>query len=79
MTAEDVLTLDRPVAHLRECSLRPRAKNSSSACATTAEIVRPDVLARSRTAAASPAGSLTVNTVVACGASTRPAHAARSA
>ena len=39
VTAEDVLALDRPVAHLRGGSLRPRDKNSVSARVTTAEIV----------------------------------------
>ena len=42
MTAEDGLRLDRPVAHLRGWFLRPRVRNSSSAWATTAEIVRPE-------------------------------------
>ena len=57
----------------------PATKNSSSAWATTAEIVRPDALASARTAAASRTGSLTVNTVVACGTPMRPETAARSA
>ena len=43
MTAEDGLRLDRPAAHLRGWFLRPRVRNSSSACATTAEIVRPEM------------------------------------
>ena len=72
MAAEDELRLDRPVAHLRGWFLRPRVRNSSSACATTAEIVRPDSRACSRTAPASRAGTLTVNTTVASGTGTRP-------
>src|SRR4029077_9659125 len=78
VTAEDELRLDRPVAHLRGLFLRPRARNSSSACATTAEIVRPDSRACSRTAPASRAGTLTVNTTVASGTGTRPDAAAWS-
>src|SRR5260370_25295799 len=72
VTAEDGLRLDRPVAHLRGWFLRPLARNSSSAWATTAEIVRPDSRACSRTAAASRAGTLTVNTTLASGTGTRP-------
>ena len=65
VAAEDKLRPDHPVVHLRGWFLRPRAKNSASACATTAEIVRPDRRGCSRTAAASRAGTLTVNTTVA--------------
>src|SRR5260370_16725031 len=72
VTAEDRLRLDRPAAHLRGLFLRPLARNSSSACATTAEIVRPDSRACSRTAPASRAGTLTVNTTVASGTGTPP-------
>jgi hypothetical protein len=72
MAVKDELGPDRPVAHLREWFLRPLDKNSSSACATTAEIVRPETRACSRTAAASRAGTLTVNTTVASGTRTRP-------
>ena len=54
MAAEDELRLDRPVAHLRGLFLRPRVRNSLSACATTAEIVRPDSRACSRTARREP-------------------------
>ena len=56
----------------------PGARNSVNACATTAEIVLPDSLARSRTRATSVAGSRTVNTVVTSGASLRPTSPARS-
>ena len=72
MAVKDELRLDRPVVHLRGWFLRPRDKNSSSAWATTAEIVRPETRACSRTAATSRAGTLTVNTTVASGTGTRP-------
>src|SRR2546425_437029 len=75
---EDELGLDHPPVHPRGRSLRPRARNSVNACATRAEIVLPDALARSRTRATNTAGNLTVNTVVSSGATTRPATAARS-
>src|SRR5258708_21802968 len=78
VAAEDELRLDRAAAHLRGWFLRPRARNSSSAWATTAEMVIPASRACARTRPASPAGSLTVNTVVACGATARPDCAARS-
>src|SRR6516225_5277737 len=70
--------LDCPAGHRRGCSRRARARNSSSAWATTAEIVRPEVLAYSRTAAASRPGSLTVNTTPGSGTATRPDAAAWS-
>src|SRR6266568_6782937 len=70
------LRLDCPDAHLRGWFLRPRDRNSSSAWATTAEIVRPESRACTRTAAARRAGSLTVNTVLASGTRTRPPAAA---
>ena len=60
MPIEDELRLDPPAAHLRGWFLWPPARNSSSACATTAEIVRPEARAFSRTAAASRVGSRTV-------------------
>src|SRR6266699_3400951 len=72
MAAKDEFRLHRPFAHLRGWFLRPRSRNSSSACATTAEIVRPEVRACSRTAPASRTGSLTVNTAAASGTGTRP-------
>ena len=78
MAAEDEFRLDPPAIHLRGWFLRPPARNSSSACVTTAEIVRPDARAWSRTAAASRTGTLTVNTTVASGACTRPPAAAAS-
>src|SRR5689334_19512101 len=81
VAVEHELRLDHPVVHRRPGprSLRwPRARNSVNACATTAEIVLPDPLARSRTRATSVAGSRTVNTVITSGASLRPACAARS-
>jgi hypothetical protein len=52
------------------------AEKFLSACAATAEIVRPDARACSRTAAASRTGSRTVNTVSCSGTGTRPAAAA---
>jgi hypothetical protein len=76
MAVKDGLRPDRPGAHLRGWFLRPRVRNSSSACATTAEIVRPELRACSRTAAATRAGTLTVNTTVASGTGTRPDAAA---
>ena len=78
MAVKDTLGPDQPTAHLRGWFLRPRARNSSSAWATTAEIVRPETRACSRTAAASRAGTLTVNTTVASGTGTRPDAAAWS-
>ena len=42
---EDELGLDHPGAHRRGRCLRGRARNSSNACVTTAEIVRPDAAA----------------------------------
>src|SRR6266567_964706 len=79
VTAEDELRLDCPVVHLRGSFLPPPGKNSSSAWATTAEIVRPDAAACSRTAAASRTGSLTVNTAAGSGTATRPDARAWSA
>jgi len=76
MPVEDELRLDLPAAHLRGWFLGPPPRNSSSACAATAEIVRPDARACSRTAAASRAGTLTVNTVPGSGTGTGPAAAA---
>src|SRR6516165_9279668 len=76
VAVEDELRPDRPAVHLRGWFLRPLARNSSSACAATAEIVRPETRACSRTAAASRAGSLTVNTVPGSGTGTGPPSAA---
>jgi len=42
---EDELGLDHPGAHRRGRCLRGRARNSSNACVTTPEIVRPDAAA----------------------------------
>src|SRR5207248_29459 len=53
-------------------------RNSVNACATVAEMVIPDRVALARTEAASDAGSLTVNTTLACGTSRRPAAVAWS-
>ena len=79
VAVEHELRLDHPLVHRRRGRSRwPRAKNSVNACATTAEIVLPDSLARSRTRATSVAGSRTVNTVVASGTTVGPACAARS-
>src|SRR5205814_4071640 len=79
MAVEHKLGLDHPLVHRRGRLLWPRAKNSVNACATRAEIVLPDSLARSRTRATSTAGSLTVNTVDSSGTATGPTAAARSA
>src|SRR6266542_5272616 len=79
VAVEDELGLDHPVVHRRGRFLWPRAKNSVNACATRAEIVLPDSLARSRTRTTNTAGSLTVNTVVSSGTAARPPSAARSA
>ncbi len=54
-----------------------RAKNSSNACATTADKVRPDAPACARTRAMSGTGSLTVNTPVGAGTGTCPDRSAR--
>jgi hypothetical protein len=62
VTIEEELALDRPLAHLPGRSLRPLDKNSSSAWATTEEMVRPDSAACARTRATSRTGNLTVNT-----------------
>jgi hypothetical protein len=78
VAVEDELCLDHPLVHRRRGPRWPRARNSVNACATTAEIVLPDSLARSRTRATSVAGSRTLNTVVASGATVRPASPARS-
>jgi hypothetical protein len=77
MAVEHELPVDRPVAHPRGRSLRPRSRNSVSARATRAEIVTPLSRAWVRTRSASAAGSLTVNTTLAFGIRTRPT-AARS-
>src|SRR5438270_13131778 len=79
VAVEDELGLDHQLVHLPGRSLFPRAKNSLSACATRAETVLPDALARSRTRATNATGSLTVNTVVASGTALGPSFAARSA
>src|SRR5919112_5322830 len=78
VAVEPRLRLDHPVVHRRLGPRWPRAKNSVSACATRAEIVLPDSRARSRTRAASAAGSRTVNTVVASGTGVGPSWEARS-
>jgi hypothetical protein len=78
MTVEDELGLDHPITHWRGRFPRLCAKNSVNACATTAEIVLPDTLARARTRATNSTGSLTVNTSLAAGTSTDPPAAARS-
>ena len=72
MTVEQELRIDWPAAHLRGWFLRPREKNSCSACATTAEIVTPASRACWRTRATRTTGSLTVNTVVCLGRSHTP-------
>src|SRR6266550_6919268 len=72
VAVEDELGLDRPVVHRRGRFPWPRARNSVNACATRAEIVLPDSLARWRTLAANTAGSLTVNTVVVSGIADLP-------
>jgi hypothetical protein len=74
---EDELGLDLPLAHRRGCSLCARAKNSSNACATTADSVRPDAAACVRTRAMSGTGSLTVNTAAGAGTATCPDRPAR--
>ena len=53
VTVEDELRLDRPRAHFHGRCLRRRDKNSSSAWATTEEIVRSDPAACARTRATS--------------------------
>ena len=73
---EDELRLDLLPVHLRGWFRCPLARNSSSACATTAEIVRPETRACSRTAPASRPGSRTVNTTPGSGTGTRPRAAA---
>ena len=67
---------DYQLAHLPEWFLRARARNSSSAWATTAEIDLPDARACSRTCCARRDGTLTVNTVVGSGTATAPDWAA---
>jgi hypothetical protein len=57
MTVEDELAGDRPLAHLRGPSPRPRDRNSSNAWATTEEMVRPDATACARTRATSATGN----------------------
>jgi hypothetical protein len=79
VAVEDELGLDHPFAHRRGRFPRLRAKNSVNAWATTAEIVLPDSLARSRTLATSTLGSLTVNTVVCSGTAAGPPRTACSA
>jgi hypothetical protein len=79
VAVEHELRFDRPLVHRRRGLPRPRAKNSVNASATRAEIVLPDSLARTRTAAARTVGNLTVNTVVVSGTDARPPTAARSA
>jgi hypothetical protein len=78
VTVEEELALDGPLAHLPGRSLLPLDKNSSSAWATTEEIVRLDSAAWARTRATSSTGSLTVNTTLGCGTSIGPPSAARS-
>src|SRR3954447_4652277 len=78
VAVEHRLRLDHPVVHRRLGPRWPCAKNSVNACATRAEIVLPDSRARSRTRAASAAGSRTVNTVVVSGTAVGPSCAARS-
>src|SRR3954447_25284807 len=75
VAVEHRLRFDHPVLHRRLGPRWPRAKNSVSACATRAEIVLPDSRARSRTRAASAAGSRTVNTGVVSGTAVGPARA----
>ena len=53
------------------------ARNSSNACATTADSVRPDAAAWVRTRAMSGTGSLTVNTAAGAGTATCPDRPAR--
>src|SRR6516164_581131 len=76
MPVEDELRLDLLPVHLRGWFPWPRARNSSSAWVTTAEMVRPASRAWARTRPASPAGSLTVNTTVSWGTAARPDRAA---
>ena len=78
VAVEHELGLDQPVVHRRRRCPRPRWRNSDSAPATTAEIVTPASRACRRTRAASEAGSLTVNTTLVSGTSTRPLLAAWS-
>src|SRR3954469_20787093 len=79
VAVEDELGLDHPAVHRRGRFPWLRAKDSVNAWATTAEIVLPDSLARSRIRATSAVGSLTVNTVVCSGTALGPPCAARSA
>jgi hypothetical protein len=69
---EDELGLDHPFAHRRGRSRCGRAKNSSNACATTADSVRPDAAACGRTRVMSGTGSVTVNTAAGAGTTVTP-------
>src|SRR5664279_3629112 len=75
---EDELGVDHPFGHRRGWSLWARARNSSNACATTADSVRPDAAACPRIRAATGTGSLTVNTAAGAGTSTWPERPARA-
>src|ERR1019366_9412445 len=74
---EDELGLDHRLAPRPGRPLRARAKNTTTACATTADRPRPAAPAWPRTRPMSGTGSLTVNTPVGAGTGTCPDLPAR--
>src|SRR6478609_7659123 len=76
VTVKDPLRLHRPLVHRSGRPPRSRARNSTNAAATTAEIANRCSAAYARTRLASPSGSFTVKATARSGISTRPSPAA---